>query len=196
MIRHGVTRWNKEKRYCGSEDIGLSSEGRFQVRLLSGKLGEIGFDKIYCSSSKRARQSARILFKDARIISNRSLREIGFGILEGMGHKEIMQKHADIYKKWLKDPFKNNLPGAEPMNLFKKRVENALSDIVRSNSGKTTAVVCHGGVIGVFVNGISKRRNFWRCVPSPASVTIVECGKGRPMLRKFNDTTHLKGSDE
>ncbi len=192
LIRHGVTEWNKEKRYCGHRDIGLSKEGKSQVKLLSNRLNALRFDKVYCSNRKRAMQTARILFKQARIIPDRGLREINFGVLEGLKHEEIMKKYAGAYREWLKDLFKNIIPKAEPMNVFKKRVENALWNITRSNSGKTIAVVCHGGVIGIFVNGILKNKNFWRCVPSPASVTTVEYEKGKPILKKFNDTAHLK----
>jgi broad specificity phosphatase PhoE len=196
LIRHGVTRWNKERRYCGHKDIELSNEGKSQVKLLSNRLNTVRFDKVYCSNSKRAMQTARILFKQTRIIPNQALREINFGVLEGLKHEEIMKKHADTYKKWLKDSFKNNIPKAEPMNVFKRRVEGVLGKIIRSNSGKTIAVVCHGGVIGIFVNGILKKRNFWRCVPSPASITIVEYGREKPELKTFNDIEHLKVSDE
>ena len=196
LIRHGVTEWNREKRYCGHKDIGLSSEGKSQVKLLFNRLNTVKFDKIYCSNRKRAMQTARMLFKEEKIIPHRNLQEINFGVLEGLQHEEIMEKYADIYKKWLKNSFKNRIPKAEPMNVFKERVENTLRNIIRSNSGKTIAVVCHGGVIGIFVNSILKNRNFWRCVPSPASITVVEYEKGKPILKKFNDTTHLKVSDE
>ena len=196
LIRHGVTKWNREKRYCGSKDIGLSDEGRSQVKLLSGRLNADGFDRIYCSDRKRATQTARILFKKAQIISKRGLREIDFGALEGLRHEEIIVKYSSAYEKWLKDPFANNIPRAEPMNGFKKRVEGALSKIVRSNSGNAVAVVCHGGVIGIFLNGILKNNNFWRCVPLPASVTVIEHKNGKLRLKKFNDTAHLKVNNE
>ena len=196
LIRHGVTEWNREKRYCGHRDIGLSNEGKSQVKLLSNRLNAVRFDKVYCSNRKRAMQTARMLFKQARIIPDQGLREINFGVLEGLKHEEIMGKYAYTYKKWLKNSFKNNIPKAESMDVFKKRVESALWNIIRPNSGKTIAVVCHGGVIGIFVNGILKSKNFWRCVPSPASVTMVEYEKGNPRLKKFNDTAHLKVKDE
>lgn len=196
LIRHGVTKWNKEKRYCGHKDVGLSNKGRTQVKLLSKRLNAARFDKVYCSNRKRAIQTARILFKRGRIIPRWGLREINFGVLEGLRHEEIMEKYAALYKKWLNDSFKNNIPNGEPMNAFKKRVDTALWNIVRSNPNKTIAVVCHGGVIGIFVNSILKSRNFWRCVPSPASITVVEYKKGKPGLKKFNDTAHLKVNNE
>ncbi len=196
LIRHGITEWNKEKRYCGHKVIGLSNAGKSQIKLLSNRLNAVRFDKVYCSNRKRAMQTARMLFKQARIIPKRGLCEISFGVLEGLKHEEIMRKYASMYEKWLKDPFTNNIPRAEPMNGFKKRVESALWSIVRSNSGKTIAVVCHGGVIGIFLTEIVKNRNFWHCVPSPSSVTVVEHRKGKFTLKKFNDTAHLKVSNE
>ncbi len=196
LIRHGITEWNSQKRYCGYKDIGLSNEGKFQVKLLSGRLNAVRFDKVYCSDRKRAMQTARILFKQTRIIPDQGLQEINFGVFEGLKHEEIMKKYADTYKKWLKDSFKCNIPQAEPMNVFKKRVENTIWNIIRSNPNKTVAVVCHGGVIGIFVKGILKNKNFWRCVPSPASVTMIEHGKGKPRIKKFNDTAHLKAKNE
>lgn len=193
LIRHGATDWNRQKRYCGCKDIDLSREGRLQARKLRRRLGKVKFDKIYSSDRRRAIQTARILFGQAKIIREPGLREINFGVLEGLHHEEIMGKYADIYEKWLKDVFKNNIPRAEPMDLFERRVKGALEKIVRSNPGKTVAVVCHGGVIGIFVKDILKGRNFWRCIPSPASITVVGYGAGKQILKKFNDTAHMKG---
>lgn len=196
LIRHGITEWNKEKRYCGHKDIGLSAEGRSQARLLGKRLGAARFDRIYCSDRKRAMQTARILFKKTDIVLKAGLREINFGILEGLRHEEIMKKYADIYGKWLRDSFRNNIPEAEPMGSFKKRVVRALAGIAGSNPGRTVAVVCHGGVIAIFLTGISKNKDFWSCVPSPASITTVEHTNGRSRVKKFNDTAHLEANDE
>lgn len=196
LIRHGATEWNRERRYCGHKDIGLSNEGKSQVKLLFNRLSSLRFDKVYCSDRKRAIETARMLFKQARIIQDRGLREIDFGVLEGLKHEEIMERYSAEYRKWLRDSFKNNIPKAEPMNTFKKRVEDGLWNIIRSNPGMTIAVVCHGGVIGIFVNSISRNKNFWRCIPSPASITMIEYKKGNPKLKKFNDIAHLKVNNE
>ncbi|MBN2452986.1 MAG: histidine phosphatase family protein [Candidatus Omnitrophica bacterium] len=196
LIRHGVTQWNKEGRYCGRKDVALSGKGKSQARLLSSAIETMNFDVIYCSDRKRAMQTARILFGRKKMVRHKGLREIDFGVLEGLRHGEIMEKYADIYGRWLKDSFRNNIPGAEPMDLFRRRVESAMRDIVGPNSGKTVAVVCHGGVIGIFLNAILKRKNFWRYVPSPTGVTTVEHRRGRYRLKKFNDTAHLKGTKD
>ncbi|MEI6632124.1 MAG: histidine phosphatase family protein [bacterium] len=192
LIRHGITKWNKERRYCGYKDVALSNEGKAQAWKLEKSLKGINFDRVYCSDRKRALETCRIIFHRARITKVKGLREIHFGVLEGLHHKEIMAKYAFVYKKWLKDPFKHNIPRAEPMNAFKKRVRASIKKIVSLNSGKSVAVICHGGSIGVFISDILKNRNFWRHVPAAASITVVEYKKGKPKLKQFNDIKHLR----
>ncbi len=191
LVRHGETLWNAQKRYCGSTDIGLSAKGKKQARRLKEKLNGMSIHKIYTSGKKRAIQTSKIIFNGAKIIKVEALREINFGALEGLTHEEIMKKYTDVYEKWLKDPFRNRIPGAEPMSVFKKRVQTAIRKIACISHGKTVAIACHGGVIGIFVSSILKGRNFWRYIPSAASITIVEYKKGVPRIKLFNDTAHL-----
>lgn len=192
LIRHGITQWNIDKRYCGCKDIGLSIKGKAQALKVQKAVKSLGIDRIYASDRKRALQTAKIIFGGARITRVKALREINFGVLEGFSHQEIMGKFADGYTKWLKDPFRNRIPRAEPMGVFKKRVLCALRKIAISNHGKTVAIACHGGTIAILVSSILKSRDFWRYVPSAASITVLEYKKGNPRIKKFNDTSHLK----
>ncbi len=190
LIRHGITKWNKEGRYCGYKDVGLSSEGKAQVVKLRERLRlENHFDRIYCSDRKRALQTKAILFGRIDFARVKGLREINFGVLEGLKHDEIMEKYPEVYKEWLADPYKGRIPRAETMQVFKKRVGAAIKKIVLSNRGKTIAVVCHGGVIAIFVSSILKSRDFWSYVPSPASTTIVEYKNNKYKINKFNNKT-------
>ncbi len=200
FIRHGITEWNKQKRYCGCKDIGLSSQGKAQVVKLRKSLRlenhglpsdrqshkKISFDRIYCSDRKRALQTCSILFGTPDFIKVKGLREIDFGVLEGLKHDEILEKYPQVYKEWLVDPYKGRIPEAEPMRVFKKRVQGAIKKILQANRGKTIAIVCHGGVIGIFVSSILKSRNFWSYVPSAASVTVVEHKNNKLSIKQFN----------
>ena len=177
LIRHGVTRWNKEGRYCGRIDVNLSREGRNQAKKLKPIFKGIAVDKIYCSDKKRALQTCRIIFGGAKFTRLHGLREINFGVLEGLRHQQIMKKYGAIYQKWIKDPYKNHIPAAEKMNDFKKRICSVINKIARDNPDKTVAIVCHGGVIGIFVSSIYKSKDFWHYVPKSASVTVVEYKK-------------------
>lgn len=191
LIRHGITVWNRQKRYCGSKDIALSSQGRVQALRLRKRLKGIKCDRVYSSDRKRAARTARIIFGRARIIWVKGLREIDFGALEGLNYNEIMQKYPAVYKKWLKDPFKTSVPQGEAMGVFGRRVNSAMKKIVGLNRGKTVAVVCHGGTISIFINSLLKKRDFWRYIPAAGSMSIVEYGKNGARIKLFNDTGNL-----
>lgn len=192
LIRHGITSWNKKRRYCGRLDVGLSREGKTQAVKLRQQLKDISFDKIYCSNKKRALQTCHIIFDGRKFTKVVALREINFGVIEGLRHKEIMQRYGSVYENWIKDPYKNHLPKAEPIQAFKKRIHSAIKKIASGNPGKTVAVVCHGGVIGILVSSLRKNRNFWCSVPKATSITVVECKKKQLCIKKFNDIAHLK----
>ncbi|MFA5275487.1 MAG: histidine phosphatase family protein [Candidatus Omnitrophota bacterium] len=192
LIRHGITEWNKQRRYCGRKDIPLSRQGRAQAKQLSKKLEAFKIEKIYSSDRKRALQTSRIIFGRRKIITMKVLREINFGVLEGLRHEDILKKYGAAYKKWLVNPYKSRIPQAETMVAFKKRVNRAIKKIVRFNPGKKIAIVCHGGVIGIFVSSVLNSNNFWRYVPAAASFTIVEYKKSRPIIKKFNQIEYLR----
>jgi broad specificity phosphatase PhoE len=191
LIRHGITEWNIQKRYCGYRDVSLSKQGKAQAVKLRKDFKNICFDKIYCSDRKRALMTRAILFGKADFIKEKDLREIHFGVLEGLKHDEIVKKYGEVYNQWLLNPYKNRIPKAEAMQVFKKRIQKAIKKIVRLNRGKTIAVVCHGGVIGIFVSSILKSDDFWKHVPSPASATVVEHKNNKYRIVKFNYKTHF-----
>lgn len=179
LIRHGETAWNSQRRYCGSTDVALSENGKRQVRRLAIRLKSEKIDKIYSSDRKRAIQTAKIIFKNSQIEKLPDLQEIHFGCFEGLTHNQILEKHPDLYKKWLKDPYRTAIPCGEKLPDFKKRITRIFKKIISLNSGKTIAVACHGGSISIFITGILKNRNFWKYIPGPASITIVEHKKGK-----------------
>jgi len=191
LIRHGITEWNIEKKYCGLIDIGLSTQGIEQIKRLRDRLKEEEVHKVYASDRKRAIHSARIIFKKTKIELMPELKEIHFGVLEGLTHQEILQRHPQEYRKWLKDPFRFNIPNAESLKEFKKRITRAIKKIATLNKNKTVAVVCHGGSISAYINHILKPKKFWKHIPKPASINIVEYSGGKAKIRSFNDTAHL-----
>ena len=192
LIRHGITSWNKQKRYCGRLDVGLSRQGRGQAEKLARTLKGLPVDKIYCSDKKRALQTCRIIFAGTKFSKEKGLREINFGMLEGLRHKQIMKKYGAVYENWIKDPYRNHIPKAEKMQDFKKRVCACINKIARHNPDKTVALVCHGGVIGIFVSSIHRSKNFWHYVPKATSVTVVKYNNGKPRIAKFNNIAHLE----
>ena len=191
LIRHGLTKWNLEKRYAGFTDLPLSSRGLSQARRLKRRFKGKLVDKIYVSDRKRAIQTARIIFSRRRVKRVAGLREINFGILEGLTYQEILNKHPLIYSRWLKNPFTVAIPRGERLADFKKRVVNAFNSIISLHPQLTVAVVCHGGVISIFLNHLMNSKDFWKNIPKAGSVTVIEYNRQRARVVLFNDLSHI-----
>lgn len=173
LIRHSLTDWNLERRYCSFSDIDIDAKGKKQAQELYKRLKKEKINKVYSSDKKRTVQTAKIIFKHRRIEKIPDLREMHFGIFEGLTYAQIMKSHPVIYKRWLKDPFSITIPRGENLHCFKKRVVNAFRKIISLNHNKTVAVVCHAGVIGIFLTHILKTKDFWKQIPKPGSITII-----------------------
>jgi broad specificity phosphatase PhoE len=193
LIRHGSTDWNLKQRYCGFVDIALNNKGRIQAKRLRRKLNNQTVHKVYCSDRKRAIQTAGIVFKGYDIGKVPALREMHFGIFEGLTYKQIMKKFPHTYKKWISNPFKTIIPSGESPAILRKRVVKAFKEIVLRHPNQTVAVVCHGGTISAFINHILKSKDFWKHIPQSASITILELKNGKFKINIFNDISHLSG---
>ena len=63
---------------------------------------KIKFNKCYASPSKRCVETARIVCKDKKIITNNYLKEINYGNAEGFNFKKLNIKYPQIIKSWKK----------------------------------------------------------------------------------------------
>lgn len=193
LIRHGQTLWSGEKRYCGLTDIDLSVRGREQAKKLYQILRKEKIHKVYSSDASRALEFARIVFKGFHIEKIPELRELNFGIFEGLTYQEIMKRYTKIYKKWINDPFNVAIPDSESLKDFKKRVRKIFLKIVSLNKNKVLAIVTHTGPIKIIISSILKSNDLWKIEPDLASINIIELKRGEANIVLFNDTSYLNG---
>lgn len=193
LIRHGSTDWNVKHRYCGFFDIALNSKGKAQAKRLRKRLKNEIVHKVYSSDRKRAIQTAGIIFKGYDVEQVPDLREMHFGIFEGLTYKQIIKRFPAAYKKWISNPFETIIPSGESLGLLKKRVIRALKRIILRHPNQTVAVVCHGGAISAFINYILKSTEFWKHIPQSASLTILEVKNKKFKICLLNDVSHLNG---
>lgn len=169
LIRHGQTKANAQRKYIGSTDARLDATGRRQARRLGQRLAQIKIDCVYASSALRAKEFARIVFSGRRIRLAAGLREIHFGIFEGLNHEELMKRYRAVYCRWLKHKFAAPVPGAEPLADFRKRVFRELNTIAGRHPGKTVAIVTHAGPIRMIIKRI----------PALGSMQLIEFSRNK-----------------
>lgn len=193
LIRHGETDWSVQKRYCGFKDIGLNSAGIEQAEKVYGRLRDEKVDRIYSSDLRRALDFAGIIFKGMIVEKMPELREINFGVFEGLAYEDVMKRHPGIYGNWLKNPYEVNIPKGEIFSDFKRRVESALDKIISVSKGKLAAVVTHAGPIRIIAGNILKPKSVWDIKPDLASISIIEFRNDKGKVALFNDRSHLNG---
>lgn len=153
LVRHGETVWNQQRRYQGQEDSPLSSLGLRQAEKTGHFLSARKIDAIYSSDLKRALLTAKEISRHHKLtpVIDHRLREISFGIWEGLSRTEVKEKHSHIYKARRKDSLHTRIPGAELPREVVKRFQEALQELLVKHDQQTLLIVGHGGCLRVNV---------------------------------------------
>lgn len=141
LIRHGKTTGNLVGRYVGRNDVPLCPEG---VEEAEHARTDASLLHVFVSPLLRARQTANILFPNARQTVVEDLKEMDFGDFEGRTADEMADD--PVYRKWVEDFCVGACPNGESQAGFRKRVTAALSETLKS-AKDDVVIVAHGGVI-------------------------------------------------
>jgi alpha-ribazole phosphatase len=182
LVRHGLTEWNTQQRYCGHCDIPLSGQGRTQALWLAERLQEEMICAIYASDLVRARETAEIIARQrtpaVQIRVSAAWREIDFGDWEGLTYAQIAEQFKDQLG-FFTAPEHCSPPNGEPLAHMQRRVMDALSAIVQSDDSPTAGdavIVSHGGPLRVLLCsllGMPLQRQ-WQLRLDPGSLSAID----------------------
>jgi alpha-ribazole phosphatase len=194
LVRHGDLGEGCRGRYIGRTDVPLSAEGRRQAAALAGEFERLNGAHILCSPLLRCRGTAEIaLGAGGTFAIDDDLREIDFGLWEGLTFAEIAMAHPATADRWaaLDDDFA--FPDGEGIEAFRKRIAAAAGRIV-ADPAETVVAVTHGGVIRFFIChflGLDDRRYLLFDVGT-ASLSEIRIDGGKGVLTRVNDRHHLE----
>jgi 2,3-bisphosphoglycerate-dependent phosphoglycerate mutase len=108
LLRHGESTWNRENRFTGWTDVGLSEKGVAEAHEAARALLRDGytFDVAYTSVLKRAIKTLWIVLEDMDlmwipVIRSWRLNERHYGALQGLNKAETAARHGeDQVKIW------------------------------------------------------------------------------------------------
>lgn len=188
LIRHGQTDMNKDQLYYGRLDVPINETGKEQAENTRKNLVEleIDYDKIYSSPMKRAYETAEIVnYKNLEIEKDDELREMDFGIFEGLSYKEIVKKYPEEMEKLKKDwKTYSYVTGENPFMLQKR----ALKFLEKIDKNKNNMVVTHWGIICTLLSFLfsSELEGYWKYQVKNGGIVIIEFADGYPVLCGFN----------
>jgi len=191
-MRHGLTDANENGVYIGKTDLPLSEAGR---EALEDKYEQLDYPKVqrvYSSPLERALQSAEILFPDRELVIVDDLREMDFGVFEGLPADELV--NLDSFKKWLKGGLDNPPPNGETLRSMMLRCYSALNLMILDmmKNGITEAgAVTHSGILMNMLScfGLPKRKPMeYVCEPGEGYEILVSA-----MLWQNGNTFEIMG---
>ena len=187
LVRHGQTAANADGLLLGRADPPLTELGRRQARALAASLGDPV--RIVSSSLTRARDTAAA-FGGPVEVDDRWI-ELDYGGLDGKPYDEVLPA---VWRRWRADP--SYAPGgAESRLTLGRRVRSACEALAEEARAADATVVSHVSPIKASVAWALAVGDEMpsRTVLSAAAVTRIAVDDHGPVLRSFNDCSHLEG---
>jgi broad specificity phosphatase PhoE len=137
-------------------DVPLTADGEKQAVATGARLGEeFKFDRVFVSPFRRTMETARLMIEQfpypVEVIEEERLREIDFGVLDGLtkhgiGHFQPEEKNrrAKLGKYHHRPPAGENYPDVA------LRLHSFLGTLTREAAGEAVLVVCHSVVVLLF----------------------------------------------
>ena len=126
----------------------------------------VSFEYIYCSTSKRCRETITMLPKElysGEIYFTEELLERSVGILEGMSKKIALKLYPHLFYK-NKLSVLAEIEDGETIQDVKNRVKEVVQDIMRKGTHKNVLICSHNQtlkVIYAIVNDIEITNEYW-----------------------------------
>ncbi|MCK4259940.1 MAG: histidine phosphatase family protein [Halanaerobiales bacterium] len=200
LLRHGVTPWNVERRFQGSQDILLSEEGVRQAEKARDRLIDLEFDAIYSSDLKRAYQTAEIIAKPHGIdvIPLEGIREINMGDWEGMLWDDIQREYADIHQVWVERPTMAAVPNGEGVIKAHQRAFRTFIELAQKHiSDQRILVVAHGLINGTILCRIDEMSldEWFQMRQGNTAVNIIQFDGKEFCSTLINCTKHIESEE-
>src|SRR6266850_581135 len=178
-VRHGATDYSRERRFAGSRDVPLTTDGRLQAGAVAQALAGAGVAAVYTSPLERARVCADLIAKPHRLEArvDPDVREMAFGAWEGITRDEMAVRFP---------------------REAAARVRGALDRLIAAHAGETAVLVAHAIVVRLIVLaalGLGPER-LWVVDAWPGGITEIEYLGDWATVHRMNTLAHLDGLPE
>lgn len=196
IVRHGETEWNRIGKLQGWQNSDLTEEGIKNAIKLGERLKNVDFSHIYSSPQNRALITANYIKgnRDLEIETIDGLKEMGFGLWEGLENEELIKLYGEeSYIYWNK-PEEYSPNGGETFDELFQRINNSLNYILNNSIEGNILVVSHGISIKALFAIINKTelKDFWEeTYVDGTSLTIIDIKDDNIKFVLKGDTSHM-----
>ena len=180
LVRHAETEWSLGGRHTGRTDVPLTERGRESAAALRTRLGEMSFDLVLESPSRRARETCELAGSSGLAQQRADLFEWDYGDYEGLTSAEILA----IRPGW--SLWRDGCPGGESAGDVGERADRVIAELCAS--GARAAVFSHGHmlrVLGARWVGLGPERGGSLGL-STAALCTLSSEHGAPIIARWN----------
>lgn len=153
LLRHGEVETRYHYTFGGRIDMDLSPLGCAQAGHLARFMAAQKLDALYASPMQRVQQTLAPLIAATALtpVIWPDLQEVDFGDWTGLNRDAVFARFNAQAANWLTLLEAGDMANAEPVATFRQRIAGCLEQIIAAHPGQGVAVVCHGGVIRMFL---------------------------------------------
>jgi len=153
LIRHAEVDRKYQRVFGGRIDMELSVRGHKQAEGLADYLEKKRLDVVYASPMRRVQQTLAAFRRNGMPKPSvlTALREVDFGDWTGLSWEEVQSQFGVSPYTWLEQLESAGIDKAECATSLRARLAPCLRGVLVRHRGQQVALVCHGGVIRVFL---------------------------------------------
>lgn len=193
LVRHAEPiRIGPEESGGEAVDPELTRRGFEQAQRLGAWLAGEPVHHVVSSPMRRARETAHTVAKahDLEIEVIDGLREWDANADHYIPMEELRETKNDRWQAMVEGRWEDY--GGENPERFRDRVVPALDGVIAAHPGETVVVVCHGGVINVYLAALLGFEHHLWFDPAYTSISRVRAARSGPRsLGSLNETAHL-----
>jgi probable phosphomutase (TIGR03848 family) len=195
LVRHAVNDFVKTGKLAGwTPGVHLNEDGLAQAEALGQRLTDVEINRLLASPLDRTIETAEAIRKyhpHLEIELNQELAEVRYGDWEGAKISDLQRRKMwEVVQEY---PSRAYFPNGETMRSVQVRAVNEIERLVQQYPGELVVIVGHADIIKMVLAHYLGMHldNFQRIVVSPASISTMMIGHGRPFVVTMNDVAHV-----
>lgn len=179
FARHGESTANLTRTFANRTDrFPLTSAGLAQAKVLAGRCGPLGFDRLFTSPLLRARQTANEVAAATGLSPEvrEGLREFDVGVWEGSASEDGWAEYARVTADWAAGHSSAAMPQGESLDDIRARFSSFADELVAlATEGQQVLCIGHGGLYRAALPGflVNVTHAFAHSVDFPTTATVT-----------------------
>ncbi len=151
LIRIGQSLWEQQDRVEPSTGTPLTEQGVAEIQSAAKQLTDKNIAAVYADAGEAEVKSAELLGQalDVKVRHDDNLRELDFGLWQGLTTDELHRRHPKVYRQWMESPSSVCPPGGEEIPEAARRLKAVLKSILKRHKDEAALIVLRPVAMGL-----------------------------------------------